>query len=84
MAVLSPVRHNRTCLVSFRTSAGAMYAHVTRGRSLFDAASNALLWFEDDHWKGPWPTDETVFDVIFVGSHERYLARCGRVRECDL
>ena len=50
-----------------------MYAHVTRGRSLFDAASNALLWFEYDHWKGPRPSDDTVLHVTFVGSDERYL-----------
>ena len=57
-----------------------MYAHVTGGRSLFDAVSNALLWFEDDHWKGPRPTAEAVMDVTFVGSQERYFVRCGRVR----
>ncbi len=57
-----------------------MYAHVTGGRSLFDAVGKALQWFEDNHWKGPRPNDETVFDVTFVGNEERYFVRCGRVR----
>jgi hypothetical protein len=37
-----------------------MYANTTGGRSRFDAVSNALAWFEDDRWKRPIPTDETV------------------------
>ena len=60
VAVLSPVRHNRTCLVSSRTFAGAMYAHVTRGQILSNRVGNAVQWFEDDPWKGRQPTDETV------------------------
>ena len=52
-----------------------MYANTTGGWSLFDAVRNALAWFEDDHWKGPRPTDETVFDVTFVGKEERYFVR---------
>ena len=72
-ATLSRVTHSRTCLVSFRTPAGAMYVHVTGGRSLFGAVGNALAWFEDDHWKGPRPNERTVFDVTFVGCNARYF-----------
>ena len=67
--------------MSFRTAAGAIYAQVTRGRSLFHSVSNALQWFEDDHWQGPCPADDTVVDVTFEANDELYLARCGRVRE---
>jgi hypothetical protein len=48
----------RTACVYFDSPRGKL-GHVTAGRSLFEAASNALDWFSDPHWHGPRPAPST-------------------------
>jgi hypothetical protein len=38
-------------------------AHVTDGKTLFEAVRKAWDWFQDPFWKGPKPTLDTIFKV---------------------
>ena len=40
---------------------------TTGGRSLFEAVSDTLACFEDEHYKGLWPTEDPVLEVTLVG-----------------
>jgi len=68
----------RCCCVSFHHRGGE-YSNTTMGRSLFDAAANALEFFCAPHWKGPRPRRDTVLDVIVLGNQARYRVLAGRI-----
>jgi hypothetical protein len=60
----------RTACVYFDSPPGR-FGQVTAGETLFEAASNALDWFLDPHWRGPRPDAVTVFDVTLVCDERR-------------
>jgi len=68
----------RCCCVSFFHN-GAEYSNTAMGRSLFDAAANALGFFCAADWKGPRPRRSTVLDVTLVGDPARYRVLAGRI-----
>jgi hypothetical protein len=70
-----------TACVYFTDSAGKQYGHVTAGRSVYEAAANALDWFTDPHWHGPRPSPDTLLQVTLVGDNRRWHVRTARVRE---
>jgi hypothetical protein len=47
----------------FRAS---LYGHVTQAKTLFEAVSTALDWFQSDFWRGPRPAREMIFEVGLV------------------
>jgi len=49
---------SRTVCVYFDSPRG-IYGHVTADDSVYEAASEALDWFHDPHWRGPRPTSAT-------------------------
>ena len=53
----------------------------TAGRSFYEAASNALEFFESSAWKGSRPVDQTVLIVSLVGTDRPYRVLCRRVQE---
>jgi len=64
MALLSCPRPAalKTCIVSFRTSAGE-WVRVVSDESVFEAASKALEFFASDGWYGPQPRSESVLEI---------------------
>ncbi len=61
-------------IVSFTTSAGETYSHVTAA-TLFEGVRNGMRWFADPYWKGPKPNLETVFTVTLVGDTRSWKVR---------
>jgi hypothetical protein len=57
------------------------FGHVAAVETLMKAASNALDWFTDPHWKRPRPTPSTVFDISLVGDERRWRSPAQRVIE---
>lgn len=50
--------------MSFRTSDGRMWAHVTAARSsTHEAVREGWNFFQDSFWRGPKPIPETVFEI---------------------
>jgi hypothetical protein len=68
----------RTACVYFDSPRG-QFGHVTASDSLFEAASHALDWFADPHWKGPRPSPSTMLEITLVGDERRWLVSARRV-----
>lgn len=49
--------------VYIRDAAGARYATNVSAASSHEAARQAVEFFNDDFWKGPKPTPDTVLEV---------------------
>jgi hypothetical protein len=56
----------QTACVTFKDRNGGLYGHVTQAKTLFEAVSTALDWFQSDFWRGPRPAREMIFEVGLV------------------
>jgi hypothetical protein len=63
------------CIVSFRTSDGKLWCHVTAAQSTHEAVREGWNFFQDPFWRGPKPTRETVFEISLVGDERRWWIR---------
>ena len=71
---------SRTAFVYFDSPRGT-FGNVTAGNTLMEAASHALDWVTEPHWKGPRPLPSTVLDISLVGDERRWRVRAQRVIE---
>jgi hypothetical protein len=72
-----------TCTVYVRAKDGRfILGHVTAANSVFEAARNGLLWFEDDsHGKAHPQSDDTILEVRTVGEYDNvHYVRVGSLR----
>ena len=53
---------------------------MTAAQTVFAAARNALAWFNDPHWLGPRPSDETILEVQTVAGSTVFYVRAGSVK----
>lgn len=71
----------KTCYVSFRTEEPGQWQYNTLAPSVFEAAMNAIRWFNE--WKGPRPRRRTVLTVDMTDMRKKQLfhVRAERVVE---
>jgi len=67
----------RTCIVSFRTTDGKLWCHVTAARSTHEAVREGWEFFQDAFWCGPKPNLKTVFEISLVGDDRHGWVRAG-------
>jgi hypothetical protein len=69
----------KTCYVSFRTAPEGRWQYNTEAGSVFEAAMNAIRWFNE--WKGPRPRRSTVLtvDMTDMGKKNVFHVRAERV-----
>jgi hypothetical protein len=70
----------KTAVVSFNDGPDE-YVLVLAGKSVCDAAHNALERFNSDCWKGPVPKSATMLYVSQVGSSRQYCVTVEKVRQ---
>jgi hypothetical protein len=69
------------CSVYWESDGPGGWQHNTSARSLFEAALNAIRWFNE--WKGPRPRQDTVLTIHagWSGNQKTYRVSAGRVLE---
>lgn len=70
----------RTICVSILARDGSVSGvTTTTGASLFEAAANAIRFFDDPYWRGEKPRPETILEVSAVVLDQRWRVRVGRI-----
>jgi hypothetical protein len=52
--------------------------------SVFGAVSRAKEFFDSDFWRGPKPTEETLFKVNLVADDRTFLVPAEALARCEL